>query len=126
MQRLNITSKKLTVFKSVVIVFFKPALSRKVQIISFHILSEAGLLILLKQAKPSSRWKPTFYIPYTFPRKDNIYKPAYITIKYHKKNFNINPKCCLINSAKSELWKVAKNVVENINRTSEKSYTSNR
>ena len=46
------------------------------------------------------------------PRKDNIYKPAYITIKYHKENFNINPKCCLINPGK-----VAEIVVENINKT---------
>ena len=67
-----------------------------------------------------------FWIPYTFPRKDNIYKPAYTTIKDYKENFNINLKCCLINPAKSELWKVAKMVVENINRTSEEVYTSNR
>ena len=40
-----------------------------------------------------------------------------MTIKGHKENFNINPKCCLINSAKSELEKVAKIVVENINKT---------
>ena len=42
-------------------------------------------------------------------------KPAYITIKDHKENFNINPKCRLINPAKSELGKVAKTIVENIN-----------
>ena len=41
-------------------------------------------------------------------------KPAYIAIKYHKENFSINPKCCLINPAKSELEKVAKITVENI------------
>ena len=44
-------------------------------------------------------------------------KPAYITIKYHKENFSINPKCRLINPAKSELEKVAKIIVENINKT---------
>ena len=44
-------------------------------------------------------------------------KPAYITIKDHKENFNINPKCRLINPAKSELMKVAKIIVENINKT---------
>ena len=67
-----------------------------------------------------------FSIPYTFPRKYNIYKPVYITIKDHKENFNINPKCCLVNPPKSELWKVAKIVIEKINRTSEKIYKSNR
>ena len=44
-------------------------------------------------------------------------KPAYITIKDHKENFNINPKCRLINPAKRELGKVAKIIVENINKT---------
>ena len=42
-------------------------------------------------------------------------KPSYITIKDAKENFNINPKCRLINPAKSELGKVAKTIVENIN-----------
>ena len=41
-------------------------------------------------------------------------KPAYIAIKDHKENFSINLKCCLINPAKSELEKVAKITVENI------------
>ena len=44
-------------------------------------------------------------------------KPAYITLKDQKENFNINPKCCLINPAKTELEKVAKIIVENINKT---------
>ena len=44
-------------------------------------------------------------------------KSAYITIKDHKENFNINPKCRLINPAKRELGKVAKIIVENINKT---------
>ena len=44
-------------------------------------------------------------------------KPAYITIKDHKENFSINPKCRLTNPAKSEHGKVAKIIVENINRT---------
>ena len=44
-------------------------------------------------------------------------KPAYIIIKDHKENFNINPKCRLINPAKSELGKAAKTIVENINKT---------
>ena len=44
-------------------------------------------------------------------------KPAYITIKDHQENFNINPKCRLINPPNSELRKVAKIIVENINKT---------
>ena len=44
-------------------------------------------------------------------------KPSYITIKDHKENFNINPKCRLINPDKSELGKVAKIIVENVNKT---------
>ena len=44
-------------------------------------------------------------------------KPGYITIKDHKENLYINPICCLINPAKSELGKVAKIIVENINKT---------
>ena len=44
-------------------------------------------------------------------------KPAYITIKDHRENFNINPKCRLMNPAKSELKKIAKTIVENINKT---------
>ena len=44
-------------------------------------------------------------------------KPVYETLKEYKENFNINPKCCLINPAKSEPGKVAKIIVENINKT---------
>ena len=44
-------------------------------------------------------------------------KPVYITIKDHKENFNINPKCRLINPANSEFGKVSKIIVENINKT---------
>ena len=44
-------------------------------------------------------------------------KPAYITLKDCKESFNINPKCRLINPAKSELGKVAKTIAENINKT---------
>ena len=44
-------------------------------------------------------------------------KPAYITLKDHIENFNINSKFRLINPAKSELGKVAKTIVENINKT---------
>ena len=42
--------------------------------------------------------------------------PAYITLKDHKENFNINPKYRLINPAKSEHGKVAKLIVENIKK----------
>ena len=43
-------------------------------------------------------------------------KPAYITLKDRTENFNIYPKCHLINPAKIELGKVAKIIVENINK----------
>ena len=41
----------------------------------------------------------------------------HLTLKGHKENANINPKCRLIHPAKSELAKVAKIIVENINKT---------
>ena len=41
----------------------------------------------------------------------------HLTLKGHKENANINPKCRLIHPAKSELVKVAKIIVENINKT---------
>ena len=44
-------------------------------------------------------------------------QPAYITLKDHMENFNINPKCRLINPAKSELGEVAKIIVEKINKS---------
>ena len=44
-------------------------------------------------------------------------KPVYETLKKYKESFNINPKWCLINPAKSESGKVAKIIVENINKT---------
>ena len=43
--------------------------------------------------------------------------PAYITLKDHKESFNTNPKYYLINAARNELGKVAKTIVENINKT---------
>ena len=52
-------------------------------------------------------------------------KPAYITLKDHKENFNINPKCHLINPANSKLGKVAKIIVEKINKTVREKVYSN-
>ena len=46
-----------------------------------------------------------------YGQKISLYK----TLKDHKENFNVNPECRLINPAKSELGKVAKTIVENIN-----------
>ena len=40
---------------------------------------------------------------------------AFITLKDHKENFRSNPKCRLINPAKSEIGKVSKLFIENIN-----------
>ena len=48
-----------------------------------------------------------------YGQKISLYK----TLKDHKENFNVNPECRLINPAKSELGKVAKTIVENINKT---------
>ena len=44
-------------------------------------------------------------------------KPAYRTIKGHKENFSINPKCYVINPAKRELGKIANIIVGNLNKT---------
>ena len=40
---------------------------------------------------------------------------AFITLKDHKDNFDSNPKCRLINPAKSELGKVSKVILDEIN-----------
>ena len=42
-------------------------------------------------------------------------KEAFITLKDHKDDFIINPKYRLVNPAKSELGKVSKTIIENIN-----------
>ena len=42
-------------------------------------------------------------------------KEAFTTIKDHKENFKTNPKCHLINPAKSELGKTSKNILDDIN-----------
>ena len=41
--------------------------------------------------------------------------PAFISLKDHKENFNNNPQCRLINSAKSNLGKVCKTILDRIN-----------
>ena len=46
-----------------------------------------------------------------------VEKPAYITLKDYKENFNTNSKYHLINSAKSELSNVVKTIAENINKS---------
>jgi len=42
---------------------------------------------------------------------------SFITLKDHKPDFANNPKCRLINTAKPELVKVSKQLLENINRS---------
>ena len=42
---------------------------------------------------------------------------AFVTLKDHKENFQSNPKCRLINPAKSEIGRVSKFFIENINTT---------
>ena len=41
--------------------------------------------------------------------------PALITVKDHKDNFDSHPECRLINPAKSELGRVSKIVLDDIN-----------
>ena len=40
---------------------------------------------------------------------------AFVTLKDHKDNFDSHPKCRLINPSKSELGKVSKVIIDNIN-----------
>jgi hypothetical protein len=42
-------------------------------------------------------------------------KNAFVTVKDHKENFKTNPKFRLINPAKSELGKISKITLDNIN-----------
>ena len=42
--------------------------------------------------------------------------PAFITLKDHKENFRISHPCGLINPSKSELDKVSKVILENVNK----------
>ena len=42
-------------------------------------------------------------------------QPAFITLKDHKGNFANHPTCCLINPTKSELRKISKQILDNIN-----------
>jgi hypothetical protein len=42
-------------------------------------------------------------------------KNAFVTLKDHKENFDINPKCRLLNPSKSDLGKVSKVVLDRIN-----------
>ena len=44
------------------------------------------------------------------PKKD-----AFITLKDHKQNFSLNPQCRLINPTKSEVGKISKIMLQNIN-----------
>ena len=42
-------------------------------------------------------------------------KEAYITLKDHKQHFYDNPKCRLINPKKSQIGKISKQMLQNIN-----------
>ena len=44
-------------------------------------------------------------------------RQAFITLKDHKDNFQNNPTCRLINPAKSEIGRISKQILENINTT---------
>ena len=45
-----------------------------------------------------------------------VEKPCFITLKDHKENFDNNPKCRLINPAKSEIGLISKNYLDKINK----------
>ena len=51
--------------------------------------------------------------------------PAFITLKDHKENFRISHPCRLINPSKSELGKVSKVILENMNKNLVKSLKVN-
>eukprot|EP00794_Sanderia_malayensis_P012450 gene12450-biopygen9924 len=44
-------------------------------------------------------------------------RQAFITLKDHKDNFENNPKCRLINPAKSEIGRISKQILERVNST---------
>ena len=44
-------------------------------------------------------------------------RKAFVSLKDHKDNFNTNPKCRLINPAKSEIGLISKIILQNINNT---------
>ena len=54
-----------------------------------------------------------------------VRKSAYITMKDHKDNFNINSKYCLIYPAKREPRKVAKYIVDSISKNVRKTLYCN-
>ena len=43
-----------------------------------------------------------------------VRRDAFITLKDHKPNFNNSPTCRLMNPAKSEIGKVAKQILQSI------------
>ena len=42
-------------------------------------------------------------------------REAFISLKHHKKNFQNNPKCRLINPAKSDYGKISKSILDKMN-----------
>ena len=51
--------------------------------------------------------------------------PAFITLKDHKENIKTSHPCCLINPSESELGKVSKAILENVNKNLVKSLKVN-
>ena len=54
------------------------------------------------------------------PIESLVQASAFITLKDHKKNFRTSHKCCLIDPSESELGKVSKVILENVNTKLEK------
>ena len=46
---------------------------------------------------------------------DNGKQNCFITLKYHKPNFQNNPKVKLLNPAKNELGRISKTILDKIN-----------
>ena len=51
---------------------------------------------------------------------------SFITLKDHKENFNNNPKCRLMNPAKSEIGIVSKHYIDQINKSIREKLNVNR
>ena len=57
----------------------------------------------------------SIFIRSTLRLRPTIEKPAFITIKDHKENFENNMKCRLINPTKTEIGRVSKYILDRIN-----------
>ena len=118
------TSRTWTIFCFTSAVIFKPR-SLKIFIKSFRALSASLPLVVFKIAKPMGSNKVNNITEDTKTIADSLditdwmttmaKNEAFITNKVHKSNFENNPKCRLINPAKSELGRISKAYLDEIN-----------